>query len=134
VGQDGPTVGVRAAAGRLQRLGRLDHERKHLAVRSSWTWNWICGLEHGWCAAVTRGSSSTGVLLGRACVLMGECTYRAAGATHGQELLPEEMQEVITAAGRTPWQRNTLYGPAPAGQMVKSFKAPELLPLRGVAR
>jgi FO synthase len=54
---------------------------------------------------------------------------RAAGAAHGQELRPEEMQAVIMAAGRRPWQRNTVYGAAPAGQIAKSFEARELLPL-----
>ena len=36
---------------------------------------------------------------------------------------------MIAAAGRSPWQRNTLYGTAPAEQLDKSFAAPELLPL-----
>lgn len=42
--------------------------------------------------------------------LMNESISRAAGTLHGQETSPEEMIEMIEAAGRTPKQRNTLYG------------------------
>jgi FO synthase len=42
--------------------------------------------------------------------LMNESISRAAGASHGQEFAPREMQRLIAALGR-PWrQRNTLYG------------------------
>jgi len=41
--------------------------------------------------------------------LMNESISRAAGAVHGQELAPAQMQRLIAAAGR-PWrQRTTLY-------------------------
>ncbi|MEZ5549456.1 MAG: 5-amino-6-(D-ribitylamino)uracil--L-tyrosine 4-hydroxyphenyl transferase CofH [Pseudomonadales bacterium] len=42
--------------------------------------------------------------------LMNESISRAAGTTHGQETSPEGMDELIRSAGRTPHQRNTLYG------------------------
>lgn len=42
--------------------------------------------------------------------LMNESISRAAGTLHGQETSPEEMIDMIEAAGRTPRQRNTLYG------------------------
>jgi 2-iminoacetate synthase ThiH len=42
--------------------------------------------------------------------LMNESITRAAGAEHGQEVLPEDMRAMIDAAGRRPRQRNTLYG------------------------
>src|SRR5690606_37630682 len=42
--------------------------------------------------------------------LMNESISRAAGASHGQELPPEEMDALIHAIGRVPRQRNTLYG------------------------
>jgi len=42
--------------------------------------------------------------------LMDESISRAAGAMHGQEMGPERMQAIITAAGREPKQRTTLYG------------------------
>jgi FO synthase len=42
--------------------------------------------------------------------LMNESISRAAGASHGQEMPPAEMIELISAAGRMPKQRSTLYG------------------------
>ena len=41
--------------------------------------------------------------------LMNESISRAAGARHGQEVTPLEMVQLIRAAGRVPFQRNTLY-------------------------
>ena len=46
--------------------------------------------------------------------LMNESITRAAGAAHGQEMPPEAMEDIIRSLGRTPWQRTTLYQPAPA--------------------
>jgi FO synthase len=42
--------------------------------------------------------------------LMDENISRAAGASHGQELTPEAMEDLIRSIGRTPRRRNTLYG------------------------
>ncbi|MCL6548935.1 MAG: hypothetical protein K6T30_08500, partial [Alicyclobacillus sp.] len=42
--------------------------------------------------------------------LMNESISRSAGASHGQEMLPEEMERMIREIGRIPRQRNTLYG------------------------
>lgn len=52
-----------------------------------------------------------------------------AGASHGQELPPARMEELITAAGRTPRQRTTLYGTPPQRQVEASFAAGELQPV-----
>ncbi len=41
--------------------------------------------------------------------LMDENISRAAGASHGQLATPEDFREVITAAGRIPVQRSTMY-------------------------
>jgi FO synthase len=41
--------------------------------------------------------------------LMDENISRAAGAAHGQLATPQELEATITAAGRTPAQRTTLY-------------------------
>jgi FO synthase len=49
-------------------------------------------------------------------VLMNESITRAAGAVHGQELRAEDLERLIRAAGRTPRQRTTSYGLAPAGR------------------
>ena len=56
-------------------------------------------------------------------VLMNESITRAAGAAHGQEVSARRMEELIRAAGRTPRQRTTLYGDAPAGQSEKALAA-----------
>ncbi len=42
--------------------------------------------------------------------LMNESISRSAGASHGQEMLPEELERMIREVGRVPRQRNTLYG------------------------
>jgi FO synthase len=41
--------------------------------------------------------------------LMNESITRAAGAIHGQEMKPENLEQAIRSAGRRPWQRTTLY-------------------------
>jgi FO synthase len=43
--------------------------------------------------------------------LMNESISRAAGASHGQEFSPLQMEELIRGAGREPLQRTTLYLP-----------------------
>ncbi len=58
--------------------------------------------------------------------LMNESISRAAGSEWGQELPPEAMEELIRSAGRTPRQRTTTYGAAPAEQVRRSFDAPPL--------
>jgi FO synthase len=42
--------------------------------------------------------------------LMEESITRAAGATHGQEMTPTQLQAIAVDAGRMPRQRTTLYG------------------------
>ena len=55
--------------------------------------------------------------------LMDESISRAAGASHGQEMTPQHMEEIIVSCGRTPLQRTTLYGRANADRCNQSFKA-----------
>ena len=55
--------------------------------------------------------------------LMNETITRAAGAAHGQETSPEEMEEIIRSIGRTPRQRSTDYGEVTELQRQKSFGA-----------
>jgi FO synthase len=49
---------------------------------------------------------------------MNESISRAAGAEHGQEFPPERMEALITAMGRRPLQRTTLYAPAPTDRIL----------------
>ncbi|WP_417518618.1 5-amino-6-(D-ribitylamino)uracil--L-tyrosine 4-hydroxyphenyl transferase CofH [Minwuia sp.] len=58
--------------------------------------------------------------------LMNETITRAAGASYGEEMPPEAMEQMIRAAGRVPRQRTTTYGTAPAAQVERSFGAPVL--------
>ena len=58
--------------------------------------------------------------------LMDESITRAAGASHGQEMKPARMEALISAVGRTPRQRNTLYQWVPEERYRASFAANEL--------
>jgi FO synthase len=58
--------------------------------------------------------------------LMNETITRAAGATFGQEMRPEEMDKLIASIGRVPVQRTTLYGLAPRERQTASYGADPL--------
>jgi FO synthase len=45
--------------------------------------------------------------------LMDETITRSAGAQHGQEMTPQDMERIIRGLGRIPRQRTTIYGDAP---------------------
>jgi FO synthase len=53
--------------------------------------------------------------------LMNESITRAAGTVHGQEMLPEWMENIIVEAGRLPEQRDTLYQASKTSQTQKSY-------------
>jgi FO synthase len=57
--------------------------------------------------------------------LMDESISRSAGASYGQEMIPQRMEAMIAAAGRLPRQRTTLYASAPAQLRQRSFDAAE---------
>ena len=59
--------------------------------------------------------------------LMNESISRAAGASHGQEMPPERMEQAIRSIGRTPRQRTTLYGTPPAERTAASYNAAALV-------
>jgi FO synthase len=66
---------------------------------------------------------------------MNESISRAAGSEWGQELPPEQMEELIRSAGRLPRQRTTTYGAPPEEQVRRSFDAAPLAePLNPPAR
>ena len=58
--------------------------------------------------------------------LMNESITRAAGASHGQETSPEEMEMIIRSLGHEPKQRTTTYGDVSELQREKSFGAADL--------
>jgi FO synthase len=73
---------------------------------------WIQNIQASW---VKMGLVGTMACLNSGCndlggTLMNESISRAAGANHGQETPPSRMSELISAAGRIPKQRSTLYG------------------------
>ena len=60
--------------------------------------------------------------------LMNESITRAAGASFGEELPPEEMESLISDVNRIPKQRSTAYGQPPERQVRRSFGAAALAP------
>jgi FO synthase len=89
---------------------------------------WITNIQASW---VKAGREGLAALL-RAGVndlggtLMNESISRAAGAEHGQELPPEELEALIRANGRRPQQRTTVYGDVTEERRRASFGAPPL--------
>ncbi|MEM8498816.1 MAG: 5-amino-6-(D-ribitylamino)uracil--L-tyrosine 4-hydroxyphenyl transferase CofH [Pseudomonadota bacterium] len=65
--------------------------------------------------------------------LMNETITRAAGADHGQETGPEQMEALIHLAGRIPRMRNTSYGDATAERRDASFMAADLIAVSNTA-
>jgi FO synthase len=91
-------------------------------IQASWVKMGPEGLK--WC--LRAGANDIGG------TLMNESITRAAGATHGEELPPAEMESLIVSMGRTPQQRTTLYGRPPSRQTVASFTAaPLAMPFAG---
>ncbi len=64
--------------------------------------------------------------------LMNESITRAAGAEHGQEWHPSQIEEQIRAWGRTPRMRNTLYAEVPETQRDRAMSAGELIPVENL--
>ncbi|HEY4024869.1 MAG TPA: 5-amino-6-(D-ribitylamino)uracil--L-tyrosine 4-hydroxyphenyl transferase CofH [Candidatus Dormibacteraeota bacterium] len=59
--------------------------------------------------------------------LMNESISRSAGASHGQEMSPASMEELIRSAGRTPRMRTTLYGVVPDERRAAAHAAHPLI-------
>jgi FO synthase len=55
--------------------------------------------------------------------LMDETITRSAGASHGQEMTPVEMERIVRSLGRVPRQRDTLYRAVPQERYRASFGA-----------
>ncbi|MGB2954049.1 MAG: 5-amino-6-(D-ribitylamino)uracil--L-tyrosine 4-hydroxyphenyl transferase CofH [Gaiellaceae bacterium] len=89
---------------------------------------WVTNIQASWVKLGVGGAQATlragANDLGG--TLMNESISRAAGADHGQELSPERMEAAISALGRTPRQRTTLYADAPEERRAASFGAPPL--------
>ena len=89
---------------------------------------WITNVQVSWvklgpegvAAALRAGVNDLGG------TLMNESISRSAGAEHGQEFPPEQMEAVIRSTGRIPRQRTTLYGEVPDERRLASFGAEPL--------
>jgi FO synthase len=55
--------------------------------------------------------------------LLDETITRSAGASHGQEMTPVQMENTIRLLGRKPRQRNTLYDTVAEDRYRASFAA-----------
>jgi FO synthase len=77
--------------------------------------SWVKLGEDGISALLSGGVNDLGG------TLMNESISRAAGTQHGQEFPPECMEAVISAAGRRPEQRTTLYRPVSPERRAASF-------------
>ncbi|MXW26585.1 MAG: 7,8-didemethyl-8-hydroxy-5-deazariboflavin synthase subunit CofH [Dehalococcoidia bacterium] len=85
--------------------------------------SWVKMGVEGSKAALLAGANDMGG------TLMNESISRAAGASHGQEMPPEAMDELITGIGRLPRQRTTTYGTPPDERQRSSYGADELTPI-----
>ena len=83
------------------------------------------------CSWVKLGPEGAAACLDAGCndmggTLMNESISRAAGASFGQEMPPENMEGLVRSLGRTPKQRTTLYRDPPADRIAASFEAAPL--------
>ena len=114
-GRPGPTwdeVLLMHAVARLALQGLVDN------IQVSWV---KLGVE-GARACLQAGCNDLGG------TLMNESISRSAGASHGQEMPPAAMEELIRSLGRTPLMRTTLYEPAPAERRSEALVAVPLRP------
>ncbi|MCC4114724.1 5-amino-6-(D-ribitylamino)uracil--L-tyrosine 4-hydroxyphenyl transferase CofH [Aromatoleum toluclasticum] len=108
---------------------RLEHIRMHAVARIMLA-GWIDNIQASWVKLgpeLARDMLAFGVNdLGG--TLMNESISRAAGATHGQEMLPEELVRMIRSAGRHPVRRSTLYRHLEAFDAASPPQLPVLAP------
>jgi FO synthase len=84
----------------MHAVGRLVLHRYVANIQTSWVKMGRAGAQ----VCLEAGVNDLGG------TLMDESISRSAGASHGQEMTPAEMEATIVAAGRIPRQRTTTYG------------------------
>lgn len=82
--------------------------------------SWVKMGADGAQAALAAGANDVGG------TLMNESITRAAGALHGQEMAPSQMEQLIQRAGLEPWMRTTLYRPASDERHAVALDPPDL--------
>ncbi|MBS0285544.1 MAG: 5-amino-6-(D-ribitylamino)uracil--L-tyrosine 4-hydroxyphenyl transferase CofH, partial [Proteobacteria bacterium] len=105
---------------------RLMHAAARLALHPHLTSiqvSWVKLGAEGAQACLNGGANDLGG------TLMDESISRAAGAAHGQELPPQEMEALIRSIGRAPRQRTTLYGEVAPAVRAMGRAAPPLTPV-----
>ena len=85
--------------------------------------SWVKMGPKGAAACLKAGANDIGG------TLMNESITRAAGASHGQEFPPEEIEALVEGLGRTPVQRTTLYERAPTARREAAHDAAPLAPV-----
>ncbi len=91
--------------------------------------SWVKMGRDGAAACLDSGANDLGG------TLMNESISRAAGAEHGQELAPPEMEAFIRGLGRMPRQRTMLYGTPSSERIEASMAASPLVePVFGPVR
>jgi len=103
----------------LHAVARIVLEPEIPSIQASWVKLGAEGVK----ACLNAGANDVGG------TLMNESITRAAGAAHGQEFPPAQLEELIRGAGREPWQRSTLYVPVDAERRHAAFAAAPLLEL-----
>ena len=111
--RSGPTFGETLL---VHAVARLALHPEITNIQASWVKLGPAGVG----AALAAGVNDLGG------TLMNESISRAAGSEHGQEMAPEAMEALISANGRTPRQRTTLYAPASPERRAASFGAAPL--------
>jgi FO synthase len=100
----------------MHAVGRLGLHPWITNIQASWVKLGAAGAQ----AVLRSGANDLGG------TLMNESISRAAGAEHGQEMPPEDMEALIREIGRTPRQRTTLYATPDPDRTRASFGAPAL--------
>ncbi|WP_417669164.1 5-amino-6-(D-ribitylamino)uracil--L-tyrosine 4-hydroxyphenyl transferase CofH [Roseibium sp.] len=98
------------AVARIVLHGAIDH------IQTSWV---KMGPE-GAATCLNAGADDLGG------TLMNESITRAAGAVHGQEFAPWQMEDLIRSIGREPQQRSTVYGPVSEERQQRAKQAAPL--------
>ncbi len=114
----------RARSGPTYREAILMHAVARLALHPHVTniqTSWVKMGPEGVKACLRAGANDLGG------TLMNESITRAAGAVHGEELPPAEMEALISAIGRQPAQRTTLYQDVHPERRTTSFTAAPLV-------
>ena len=116
----------RARRGPTWREALLMHAVARLALHpviANIQTSWVKMGREGAAACLGAGANDIGG------TLMNESITRAAGASHGQEFPPQDIEALVAGLGRTPVQRTTLYGPAPAARRAVARAAAPLAPV-----